>query len=93
MVGINVSSYSEYKVKNGLSWIEQFRNFWQNGTSYYTVFDEWKDILMYGCVCDGSEPEYSYTDSLSPKITCKILHKSSVARFPANKFVRAHADY
>ena len=40
----------------------------------------------------------SYTDSLSPKIkpriiTCKILHESSVARFPTNKFARAHADY
>ena len=26
-------------------------------------------------------------------ITCKILQESSVARFPANKFARAHADY
>ena len=25
-------------------------------------------------------------------ITCKILHESSVVRFPANKFARAHAD-
>ena len=42
--------------------------------------------------------KHSYTDSLSPKIkphiiTCKILDKSSVARFPANKFAGAHADY
>ena len=47
MVGIRVSSYSEYKVKNGLSSIEQFRNLGQNGTCYYIVFDEWKDTLMY----------------------------------------------
>ena len=47
MVGIKVSSYSEYKVKNGLSCIEQFRNLGQNGTCYYIVFDEWKDALMY----------------------------------------------
>ena len=47
MVGIKVSSYSEYKVKNGLSCIEQFRNLGQNGTCYYIVFDEWKDTLMY----------------------------------------------
>ena len=26
-------------------------------------------------------------------ITCKILHEPSVARFPASKFARAHADY
>ena len=25
-------------------------------------------------------------------ITCKILHESFVARFPANKFARAHGD-
>ena len=44
--------------------------------------------------------KHSSTVSLSPKITppppittCKILHESSVARFPANKFARAHADY
>ena len=47
MVGIKVSFYSEYKVKNGLSCIEQFRNLGQNGTCYYIVFDEWKDTLMY----------------------------------------------
>ena len=47
MVGIKVSSYSEYKVKNGLSCIEQFRNLGQNGTCYHKVFDEWKDTLMY----------------------------------------------
>ena len=47
MVGIKVSSYSEYKVKNGLSCIEQFRNLGQNGTCYYIVFDEWKDTLIY----------------------------------------------
>ena len=46
MVGIKVSSYSEYKVKNGLSCTEQFRNLGQNGTCYI-VFDEWKDTLMY----------------------------------------------
>ena len=50
------------------------------------------------CVCGSSEPEYSHTDSLSPKIrphiiTCKILHESSVARFLANQFVQSHADY
>ena len=67
MVGIKVSSKSEYKVENGLSCIEQFRNLRQNGTCYYIVFDEWKDIPMHA-VCGGSEPEYSYTDSLSPKI-------------------------
>ena len=42
--------------------------------------------------------KHTYTDSLSPKIkpriiTCKILHESSVARFPAYEFTRAHADY
>ena len=42
-----VSSYSEYKVKNGLSCIEQSRNLGQNGTCYHIVFDEWKDIRMY----------------------------------------------
>ena len=47
MVGIKVSSSSEYKVKNGLSCIEHFRNLGQNGTCYYIVFDEWKDTLMY----------------------------------------------
>ena len=47
MVGIKVSSDSEYKVKNGLSCIEQFRNLGQNGTCNYIVFDEWKDELMY----------------------------------------------
>ena len=26
-------------------------------------------------------------------ITCQILHESSVARFPTNKFARAHPDY
>ena len=26
-------------------------------------------------------------------ITCKVLHDSSVARFPADKLSRAHADY
>ena len=26
-------------------------------------------------------------------ITSKILHESSVARFPANKFAPVHADY
>ena len=44
--GIKVSSYRKYKVKNGLC-IEQLRNLGQNGTCYYIVFDEWKDILMY----------------------------------------------
>ena len=39
-----------------------------------------------------------YTDSLSPNIkppynNLQILHESSVARFPANTFARAHADY
>ena len=46
MVGIKVSSYSEYKVKNGLLSTEQFRHLGQNGTCYYIVFDEWKDIRM-----------------------------------------------
>ena len=37
-------------------------------------------------------------DSLSLKInpriiTCKMLDESYVARFPASKFARAHADY
>ena len=59
MVGIKVSSYSEYKVKNGLSCIEQCRNLGQNGTCYHTVFDEWKDALMYTVYVGGSETEYT----------------------------------
>ena len=47
VVGIKVPSYSDYKVKNGLSCIGQFRNLGQNGTYYYIVFDEWNDICMY----------------------------------------------
>ena len=58
MVGIKVSSYSECKLKNGLSCIEQFRNLGQNGTCYYIVFDEWKDACTL-CVCGGSESEYT----------------------------------
>ena len=54
---IEVSSCSEYKVKNGLSCIGQFKNLGQNGT-YYIAFDEWKDIRMY-TVCGCSEPEYT----------------------------------
>ena len=34
VVTIEVSSYSEYKVKTGLSYIEQFRNMGHNGTCY-----------------------------------------------------------
>ena len=42
--------------------------------------------------------KHSDTDSLLPKIkplitTYKILHESSVARFPAKKFAQAQADY
>ena len=47
MVKIKVSSNTEYKVKNGLSCTEWFRNLGQNGTCYYIVFDEWKDTPMY----------------------------------------------
>ena len=43
MVGIKNSSYNEYKLENGLSCIEQFRNLGQNEACYYIVFDEWKD--------------------------------------------------
>ena len=40
----------------------------------------------------------SYTDSFSPKTNLpynnyKILHESSVARFPSNKFAQTLADY
>ena len=50
-------------------------------------------------LCNQKEfGKHSYTDSLSPKIkppynNLQILHESSVARFPANKFARAQADY
>ena len=47
IVGIKTSSYSEYKFKNGLSCIGQFRNLGQNGTCYHIVFDESTDIRMY----------------------------------------------
>ena len=47
MVGIKVSPCSEYKVKSGLSCIEQFTNLGQNDTCCYVVLDEWKYICMY----------------------------------------------
>ena len=55
-------------------------------------------LPMKLCDQEGIWKTQLYTDSPSPKIkpriiTCKILHESSVARFPANKFARAHADY
>ena len=55
-------------------------------------------LHMKLCDQEGISKTQLYTDSPSPKIkpciiTCKILHESSVARFPANKFARAHADY
>ena len=55
-------------------------------------------LPMKLCDQEGIWKTQLYTDSLSSKlkpciITCKILHESSVARFPANKFARAHADY
>ena len=46
VIGIKVSSYSEYKVKNGLSRIGQLKNLGQSAT-YYIAFDEWKYIRMY----------------------------------------------
>ena len=97
MVEIKVSSKSEYKVKNGLSCIEQFGNLGQNGTCYYIDFDEWKDIPMhtvYVVVLNQNTVTLIHSHLKKPYIiTCKILHESSVARCPANKFVRAHADY
>ena len=55
-------------------------------------------LPMKLCDQEGIWKAQLYTDSLSPKInprikTCKILHESSVARFPTNKFARAHASY
>ena len=48
-------------------------------------------------LCDQEEFG-KHSDQLSPKIktriiACKILHESSVAPFPSNKFARVHADY
>ena len=45
LVGIKVSSSSEYNVNNGLSCIGQFRNVGQNG--YVIIFDESTDVRMY----------------------------------------------
>ena len=42
-----MSSYSEYKVKNGLSCSGRFRNLGRNGPCYYIAFDELTDIRMY----------------------------------------------
>ena len=41
---MKVSSYIEYKVKNGISSNGQFRNLGQNGTCCVIVFDELTDI-------------------------------------------------
>ena len=48
-------------------------------------------LPMKLCDREGIWKTQLYTDSLSPKIkpciiTCQILHESSVARFPTNKF-------
>ena len=59
LVGIKVSSHSEYKVKNGLSCTKQFKSLGQDGTCYHIVFDEWTDIRMYYMLCASSLPKYT----------------------------------
>ena len=55
-------------------------------------------LPMKLCDQEGIGKTQLHTDSLSPKIkpqynNLQILHESSVARFPANKFARVHAGY
>ena len=48
------------------------------------------------CDQEGIWKTQLYTDSLSPKIKPSydnLQNITSVTRFPANKFARAHADY
>ena len=56
-------------------------------------FDSSRKALSYQAIKKFSIFVSDYL-KINPRIiTCRILHESSVARFPADKFARAHVDY